>query len=79
MSNTPANAYERLGAAQKGVLRSMNSHRGRWDGGSWNWGSQAETLRILGTLQKRGLVKEMEDGAFELTDLGRQAIRALVL
>lgn len=46
-----------LGVNQRGVVESLQLHGGDWHARSgWTWGSPRETVRVLETLRKRGLV-----------------------
>ena len=46
-----------LGDTQRAVLRAMVRKNGEWSaGGDWIWKSPANTLKIMNSLAKRGLV-----------------------
>lgn len=47
-----------LGSTQQSVLNTIRSHK-RWHSGcGWLWTNYSETVRILESLVKRGLVKK---------------------
>ena len=63
----------KLGERQKGALRCM-ARFGSWPGG-WVYGSNSQTVEVLDSLVKRGLVKHDPDtgghyGHYTLTDEG---------
>lgn len=49
--------YDKLGTHQASLFRALN-HHGFWSpGGGWHYGTPNRTVRLLETLEKRGLVK----------------------
>jgi hypothetical protein len=69
----------RLGKIQVAVLRALISH-GRYGSGRWVWGTHSETLRVLESLETRGLARidRLVSGRVnaEITDEGRAAYAA---
>jgi DNA-binding PadR family transcriptional regulator len=76
-----------IGANQRDVIGHMMLRtRGAWWAGcGWNWGSSSQTVRVLESLVRRGLVTKSErpDASgywhrYELTEAGRQEGRTRV-
>jgi hypothetical protein len=69
-----------LGTKQKDVLRALGKNGGVWHpGAGWYCGSRYETIMVLRTLVKRGMVTEEEhEGTplekFTLTEKGKERI-----
>lgn len=67
-----------LGYNQLGVLRGMRDHKG-WSPsfGGWTWGTTLNTLRIIESLARRGLVAMDDEGIWRLTPKGFDALDAI--
>lgn len=70
----PVEPARRLGRAQMTVLKKLTEHP--LPQGGWAYKSQVNTIRILETLKKYGLVR-MADGAYLLTNSGLELSRSL--
>ena len=57
-----------LGALQRHVLESVS--QAPYPSGGWQWESPAGTVRILESLQERGLVALANDGEYSITSTG---------
>lgn len=70
-------AGRKLGDAQLEVLRCMKRRDGTWHSGcGWVWGCYSQHIRILNSLEKRGMVTrdvKSELTMFALTESGREA------
>ena len=70
-------AERNLGESQLEVLRCMKQRDGTWHSGcGWVWGCYSQHIRILNSLEKRGLVTRDTNGEltlFALTDAGLEA------
>jgi hypothetical protein len=70
-----------LGTAQEFVLHSLNEINNGvwWPGCGWSWGTPAATVRVLDSLELRGLAVRSAttagDPKFEITAMGRNEIR----
>lgn len=65
-----------LGRNQKYVLKTLalSAHNGQWHAGcGWQWVSPSKTLVVLHALEKRGLVKQLDD-CWQITLEGIQEI-----
>lgn len=52
----------KLGTTQEAVLRCLLRYGGSWGAGAggWVWGTYSETVRVLESLERRGLVTRHE-------------------
>ncbi len=61
----------KLGTRQQSCLKALKKNHGSTSG--WAYGSASETMRILGALEKKGLISKRADNyGYDFTDAGRQ-------
>lgn len=68
---------KKLGENQMGCLRSLKQFHS-WPGSGWTWSNYSGTLRIMESLERRGLVERFDRAwggpVFRLTEAGRKAL-----
>lgn len=74
----------RLGETQRDVLWSLIQHKEWHSGSGWHWNNFSETVRIMESLVKRGLVDKAQEKrpwsvtpitVYTINDAGRAALR----
>jgi len=62
-----------LGSNQLSFLLAIKDH-GSWQEDRWYWGAKSDTIRIVCSLERRGLIEQDTNGSYVLTTQGQEIV-----